>query len=82
MKKTTIKVSAALLLAAGLGACAQDQTRQDNSALEARVAAAEKSAADAQAVAARAQQTADQAMSAAQQNNQKVDRAFKKSQQK
>lgn len=88
MNKTTMKVGAALILAAGLAACANDQTKQDDQTA-ARVAAAEraaadaqKAAADAQAAAQRAQQTADAAMQAAQQNDKKVDRAFKKSQQK
>lgn len=89
MNKMTVKVSAALLLAAGLAACANDQTKADNTELNNRVAAAEKAAADAQAAAQaaqaaaqQAQRTAEQAMSAAQQNDKKVDRAFKKSQQK
>jgi hypothetical protein len=84
MKKKSAQGSliGALVLSAGLSACANDQTKQDNTELMNRVAAAERAATAAQEAAARAQARADEALQAAQVNDQKIDRAFKKSQQK
>jgi hypothetical protein len=74
----------AALLATGLAGCASQQPQQpDNSAqladLQSRLARAEQAAADAQAAAARAQAAADECKAA---QDQKIDRAFKKAQQK
>ena len=73
----------AALLAAGLAGCASNKSQPDNSAqladLQARLARAEQAAADAQAAAARAQAAADECKAA---QDQKIDKAFKKSQQK
>ena len=72
------------LFALGLAGCAGQQTTApaENPELLQRVQAAERAAAEAQQAAARAQARADEAMAAANANNQKVDRAFRKSQQK
>jgi hypothetical protein len=73
----------AALLSAGLAGCAAKPAQPDNSAqladLQARLARAEQAAADAQAAAARAQAAADECKAA---QDQKIDRAFKKSQEK
>jgi uncharacterized membrane protein YgcG len=73
----------AALLSAGLAGCASKPAQPDNSAqmadLQARLTRAEQAAADAQAAAAAAQKRADECLAA---QDQKIDRAFKKSQQK
>jgi hypothetical protein len=73
---------AAAVLAVAMSGCATDSQRQDDSALMGRIQAAEKAAADAQAAAARAQARADEAYAMAASNNDKIDKAFQKSQQK
>lgn len=73
---------AALLLATGLAGCASQQPQQPSpeiADLRARLERAERAAADAQATAKAAQAKADECMAA---QDQKIDRAFKKSQQK
>jgi len=81
----TFRTSALLaaLLSAGLAGCASKPAQTDNSAqiadLQARLTRAEQAAADAQAAAAAAQKAADDCKAA---QDQKIDRAFKKSQQK
>ena len=73
----------AFLLAAGLAGCASDQSKpQTDPALMQRIQAAEQAAADAKAAAVRAQARADEAAAMAQANNDRIDKAFRKSQQK
>lgn len=85
MNKGTLKAAALALTLAALGGCASQaaQPIPDNHAdLISRIERAERAAAEASQAAARAQARADEAMTAAQANDTKVDRAFKKSQQK
>lgn len=83
MKTTKLTLAALALASAALAGCASQQPKVDNSAqmadLQSRLARAEQAASDAQAAAARAEARANECMAAA---DQKVDRAFKKSQQK
>lgn len=80
----TLKSSilAAALLATGLAGCAAQSAQHEHPELMARIQAAEKAAADAQAAAIRAQARADEAAAMASANNDKIDKAFRKSQQK
>ena len=75
---------AAALASFALAGCATDQQHQEHShpELMQRIQAAEQAAAEAKAAAARAQARADEAAAMAQANNDKIDKAFKKSQQK
>lgn len=85
MNKGTLKTTAlaAILLAAGLAGCANQQSQPvESPETMARIEHAERAAAEAKQAAAAAQARADEAMAAAQANDTKVDRAFKKSQQK
>jgi hypothetical protein len=75
-------VIATLAGAVALGGCASDRATHEHPELLGRIQAAEKAAADAQAAAARAQARADEAAATAAANNDKIDRAFQKSQQK
>lgn len=80
MPKTLLTAMAcsALLLSAG---CATPGSHE-HPELMSRIQAAEKAAAEAQQSAARAQTRADEAASQALANSEKIDRAFRKSQQK
>ena len=82
----TLKSPALVAVAAAsvLAGCATDQQKaaQTDPALMQRIMAAEQAAADAKAAAARAQARADEAAAMAQANNDKIDKAFRKSQQK
>jgi outer membrane murein-binding lipoprotein Lpp len=83
MQTSKLTLAALALASAGLAGCASQQPQADNSAqmadLQSRLTRAEQAASDAQAAAARAEARANECMAAA---DQKVDRAFKKSQQK
>lgn len=79
--KTMMLRGACALLLAGLAGCATPGTHEHPELLS-RIQAAEKSAADAQQAAARAQARADDAAAQALANSEKIDRAFRKSQQK
>lgn len=83
MKNSKLTLAALVLASAGLAGCASQQPKTDNSAqladLQSRLERAERTASEAQAAAARAEARANECMAAA---DQKVDRAFKKSQQK
>ena len=79
VQRTAVGILAAAAI--GLAGCA-GQTTHEHPELLSRIQAAEKAAADAQAAAARAQSTADAAATAANTSNEKVDRAFKRSQRK
>ena len=73
---------AAGFLALGLAGCATDSQTHEHPELMQRIQAAERAAADAQAAATRAQARADEAAAMASANNDKIDKAFRKSQQK
>ena len=76
-------ILAAALLATGLGGCAVAPNQQhEHPDLMQRIEAAEKAASNAQAAAIRAQARADEAAAMAAANNDKIDKAFRKSQQK
>jgi len=82
MTKTLVRAAAgALLLTVGLSGCASQGTHEHPELLS-RIQAAEKAAADAQQAAARAQARADDAAAQSVANSDKIDRAFRKSQQK
>jgi hypothetical protein len=83
MRKTmTSTLLGATLLATGLAGCAAQDQQHEHPELLQRIQAAEKSASDAQAAAIRAQARADEAAAMASANNDKIDKAFRKSQQK
>lgn len=91
MRKSSTLLIGAAVLAATLSGCASQSSRsaEEENALMNRISAAERSAAEAKQLAAEARQAAaaaqaraDEAMAAAQANDTKVDRAFRKSQQK
>lgn len=84
LKSLKSPLAAAALASIALAGCATDQQKPQTAdpALMQRVQAAEQAAADAKAAAARAQARADEAAAMAQANNDKIDKAFKKSQQK
>lgn len=83
MHSSFLKVAACgvLLAGAALSGCATSGTHE-HADLLARIQAVEKAAADAQQAAARAQARADDAAAQALANSEKIDRAFRKSQQK
>ena len=79
MKSSVLAVA---LLATGLAGCAVQSQTHEHPELERRIAAAEQAAADAKAAAVRAQARADEAAAMAAANSDKIDKAFRKSQQK
>lgn len=86
-KRTLNAVASAAVLAVGLAGCAAQSSQPAPAStpdpeMAARLERAERAAAEARQAAAAAQARADEAMAAAKANDTKVDRAFKKSQQK
>jgi hypothetical protein len=76
-----LALAGALLATATLSGCAT-QGPHEHPELLSRIQAAERAAADAQQAAARAQARADEAAAASTANTEKIDKAFRKSQQK